>query len=208
MTTLNYGVITRAHCEPSYRETALELMGGFASDLKEQAGTELVRYGYFGTGQGAGDLLFVQLYQDLAGFDKAQEVYATSSSYNSLVKSGKICINLRNIVKILPVDFPSPADLSPKYLVFTKGSVDPAQRDTAVEHVQQATGILSENGALTVRYGQIMTGSNVGHLLLAVTYPSMDAIEKTYDALNESKVFKDLHNTVDIDRREIIRLIG
>ena len=38
--------------------------------------------------------------------------------------------------------------------------------------------------------------------------PSLDAIEKTYDALNESQVFKDLHNIVDVNRREIIRLIG
>ena len=208
MATMNYSVITRATCEPSYRETALELMGGFADDLKHKAEAALVRYGYFGTGPGAGDLFFVQNYQDLAGFDKAQEVYATSSSYNSFFQSGKVCIVLRNIIKILPISFESPIDPSPKYLVLTKAAADPVNKDAAIDHVQKATGILSENGALTVRYGQIITGSNVGQLLLAVSYPSLDAIEKTYDALNESAVFIDLHQLVDVNRREIIRLMG
>ena len=205
---MNYSVITRATCEPSYKETALELMGGFANDLRDQAAAALVRYGYFGTGPGAGDLFFVQNYQELAGFDKAQEVYASSSSYNSFFQSGKVCIVLRNIIKILPISFESPPDASPKYLVLTKAATDPANKDAAIDHVQRATGILSENGALTVRYGQIITGSNVGQFLLAVSYPSLDAVEKTYDALNESQVFKDLHNIVNVNRREIIRLMG
>jgi len=208
MTNANYGVITRASCEPSYKETALELLGGFAKDLRERAGAELVRYGYFGTGQGAGDLLFVQLYENLGGFDKAQEVYASSASYKSFFQSGKVSLKLRNIVKILPIAFETPPNPSPKYLVFTKGAADPENKNAAVDHIQQATGILSENGALTARFGQIITGSNVGQLLLAVTYPSLDAIEKTYDALNESQIFKDLHKVVDVNQREIIRLIG
>ena len=39
---MNYSVITRATCEPSYKETALELMGGFANDLRDQAAAALV----------------------------------------------------------------------------------------------------------------------------------------------------------------------
>ena len=205
---MNYSVITRATCEASYRESALELMGGFADDLRGQAAAALVRYGYFGTGPGAGDLFFVQNYQDLAGFDKAQEVYASSSSYKSLFQSAKVSIVLRNIIKILPISFESASAPSPKYLVLTKAAADPANKDAAIDHVQQATGILSENGALTVRYGQIITGSNVGQLLLAVSYPSMGSIERTYDALNESQIFRDLHQLVDVNRREIIRLVG
>ena len=208
MSEMNYSVITRATCEASYRESALELMGGFADDLRGQAAAALVRYGYFGTGPGAGDLFFVQNYQDLAGFDKAQEVYASSSSYKSLFQSAKVSIVLRNIIKILPISFESASAPSPKYLVLTKAAADPANKDAAIDHVQQATGILSENGALTVRYGQIITGSNVGQLLLAVSYPSMEAIERTYDALNESQIFRDLHQLVDVNRREIIRLVG
>ena len=183
-------------------------MDGFANDLRDQAEAALVRYGYFGTGSGAGDLFFVQNYQDLSGFDKAQEVYATSSSYKSFFQSGKVCIVLRNIIKIFPISFESAPDSSPKYLVLTKAAVDPANKDAAINHVQEATGILSESGALTVRYGHIITGSNVGQLLLAVSYPSMESIEKTYDALNESQIFRDLHQLVDVNRREIIRLVG
>ena len=205
---MNYSVITRATCDASYKETALKLMDGFANDLRDQAAAALVRYGYFGTGPGAGDLFFVQNYQDLAGFDKAQEVYASSSSYKSFFQSGKVSIVLRNIIKILPISFESVSDPSPKYLVLTKATADPANKDAAIKHVQEATGILSENGALTVRYGQIITGSNVGQLLLAVSYPSMEAIERTYDALNESQIFRDLHQLVDVNRREIIRLVG
>ena len=143
---MNYSVITRATCEASYRESALELMGGFADDLREQAAAELVRYGYFGTGPGAGDLFFVQNYQDLAGFDKAQEVYASSSSYKSFFQSGKASIVLRNIIKILPISFESASAPSPKYLVLTKAAADPANKDSAINHVQQAAGISSENG--------------------------------------------------------------
>ena len=205
---MNYSVITRASCEASYKETALELMDGFANDLRDQAEAALVRYGYFGTGLGAGDLFFVQNYRDLAGFDKAQDVYATSPSYKSFFQSGKVSIALRNIIKIIPITFEATPDSNPKYLVLTKGATNPANKDEVVNHLQQATGLFSENGALTLRFGQIITGGNVGQMLLAASYPSMEAIEKTYDALNGSQIFKDLYQLVDVNRREIIRLIG
>ena len=208
MSSINYGVITLADCNPSYRDTAFDLMRTFANELKDQASAEIVRYGYFGTGADAGALVFTQLYQDLSGFDKAQEVYGGSGAYKSLIQSGNVNVILRNIVKIIPIEFNSHTQPNPKYMVFTKAAIDPENKDAAIDHLSQVAHIFSDNGALTLRYGQLITGSNVGQYLVAATYPSLDAIEKTYDVLNENKVFRNLVTIADVNRREIIRLMS
>ncbi|MBM09989.1 MAG: hypothetical protein CMF69_10530 [Magnetovibrio sp.] len=208
MSDINYGVITLADCEPSYRDTAFNFMATFARDLKDQAGVKIVRYGYFGTGSDAGALVFTQLYQDLNGFDEAQAVYAGSEAYQSLIRSGKVNVILRNIVKIIPIEFNACTELSPKYMVFTKAAMDPVNRDAAINHLSQVAHIFSDNGALTLRYGQLITGSNVGQYLVAATYPSLEAIEKTYDVLNENLVFRNLVTIANVNRREIVRLIS
>ena len=43
---------------------------------------------------------------------------------------------------------------------------------------------------MLLRYGTLVTGSNAGKRLLGVTYPSMDAIEKTYDGLRASSDYQ------------------
>lgn len=208
MPNINYGIITTADCEPAYRVTAFDLMATFAGELKKQANAEIVRYGYFGTGSDAGALVFTQLYKDLSCFDKAQQVYTGSSAYKALIESGKVCIILRNIVKMIPIDFNPNTHGEPKYMVFTKAGVDAQNRDAAIDHLTQLAHIFSENGALTLRFGQLITGSNVGQYLLAVSYPSMDAIEKTYDTLNEDPVYRSMVTKVSVNRREIVRLMS
>ena len=44
--------------------------------------------------------------------------------------------------------------------------------------------------------------------LLGATYPSMDAIEKTYDALRSSAIYEKILTEVDLDMRNIIRFAG
>ena len=208
MAGINYGVVTSAECDPSYRATAFELLATFASEVQSQAGAEIVRYGYFGTGSDAGALVFTQLYQDLNGFDKAQEVYSGSSAYKSLIESGKVSIILRNIVKMVPIDFQAKEQADLKYMVFTKAEISPENKNAAMEQLSQLSNVFSESGALTLRFGQLITGSNVGQYLLAVTYPSMDAIERTYEELYGSSVYQNMVKTVAVNRREIVRLMS
>ena len=208
MTEINYGVVTVADCEPEYRETAFGLMTDFAEQLKSEAGAEIVRYGYFGTGSNAGALVFTQLYRDLSGFDKAQEVYAGSSSYQSLISSGQVSVILRNIVKMIPVEFNKYTTDTPKYMVFTKAVINPEDKVSVISDMAHLSGLFSENGAATLRFGQLITGSNVGQYLLAVTYPAMENIEKAYDALNDDATYKSLASKVNINRREIVRLVS
>ena len=208
MTTINYGIVTLANCEPSYRETAFGLMSKFGEELKSDAGALVVRYGYFGTGLDAGALVFTQLYEDLDGFDKAQNVYSDSGFYKSLIESGKVSVIMRNIVRMVPIEFTPGSDNDPKYMVFTKAKIMLEDKNSAMDGVAQIAKVFSDNGAITLRFGQLITGSSVGEYLLAVSYPSMDSIEKTYDELNENLNYKNLVNKVDVNRREIVRLMS
>ena len=63
-------------------------------------------------------------------------------------------------------------------------------------------------GALVEVYGTLITGSNAGKRLLGVSYPSMDAIEKTYDGLRASADYQALMSEISLERREIIRFAG
>ena len=75
MPDMNYVVVTAAECPVEKRAMAVEKMSGFADDLKSQAGTIHTRFGILMTGSNPGSLIFVQSYESLSGFEKAQEVY-------------------------------------------------------------------------------------------------------------------------------------
>ena len=208
MSEIKYAIITLADCIPSYRETAFELLSDFSNDLHSNANPAGVRYGYMGTGSDAGALVFTQLYGSLNDFDMALEVYSSSTSYKTLLDSGNVNVISRNIVKLLPIPFTPIQQGDAKYLVFTLASGQPGDREMVVGDMSQMAKIFSENGALTLRFGPLVTGSNAGDYLLGVSYPSMDAIEKTYDVLTKDPKYLIMVSRLDIKRREIMRLFS
>ena len=206
MPEMNYVVVTAADCPFEKRTMAIEKMSGFADDLKSQAGTIHTRFGILMTGSNPGALIFVQSYESLSGFEKAQEVYANSSSYNDLIKEAGVKVVLRNIAKLSPVDFPQKMDSNPKYLVLTRATPVSYTPDQIVSEFSKLTGVFSDNGASTLRFGRILTGSNAGDMLLGVTYPSMTEIEASYDAMATNQVFMNLVSNLSINLRNIIRI--
>ena len=80
--------------------------------------------------------------------------------------------------------------------------------DPMVADMNKIVPVFSGNGAMAIRYYTIMTGSHAGRRLLAVGYPSMDAIEKTYDALMKSDDYKSAVSKIDINFRNIVRVSG
>ena len=71
---INYIIITAARCAPENRQTALSHMPGFAADLISKAGAVRCRFGVTMSGLVPGALVFVQMYESLAGFEKAIDV--------------------------------------------------------------------------------------------------------------------------------------
>ena len=63
------------------------------------------------------------------------------------------------------------------------------------------------NGAVTLRFGNLLTGSNAGNFLLGVGYPSMEAIEKTYDELLVHSSYKELMTFAKMNMRNIIKIL-
>ena len=199
-----YFVITIASCEADYRQTALSHFPGLAQDLMDQAGALVVRYGVVATGDNVGALALFQAYEHLDGFEKALDVYAGSTAYAEVMSSGKVQVVLRNIMKTHPVPFNQNREVTSKYADLTRAS----SADPMVDEMSQLAELFAENGALTLRYGTLITGNNAGNRLVGATYPSMEAIEKTYDALAADARYAALLSNASINMRGIIRLIG
>ena len=202
--TANYMVITVAACEPSYAREALENLGPLVRELKEKAGCVSARFGTIATGAEAGSLSLFQTYAGLADIEKVFSVYATSAAYQEIIKSGKLSVTRRNIVKLEDVQLSSPSTDMPKYGVVTVLDA-PALTN---ERMKGLVPIFEKSGAMLMRYGTLITGSNAGKRLAGVTYPSMDAIEKTYDGLRASRDYQTLLNEATLVRREIVRFAG
>ena len=202
--TPNYMVITSAACEPAYLQEALGHVGTFVGELIDKAGCVGARYGVVGTGMEAGNLALFQSYARLGDIEKVFEVYANSSAYQSVITSGKVSVTFRNIVKLEDVGLSDPSDATPTYGVVTliNGAAVTADR------VSGFTPIFKDNGAILMRYGTLLTGPNAGKKVIAVSYPSMDAIEKMYDALRASADYQSLISEARVERREIIRIVG
>ena len=90
------------------------------------------------------------------------------------------------IRKLSPVDFPQKMDGDPKYLVLTRATPTGFTPDQIVTEFSKMSHLFADNGALTLRFGRIMTGSNAGDMLLGVTYPSMVKIDTFYDVIASS----------------------
>jgi hypothetical protein len=204
MASINYMMATIAACDASYVQQALQHVEGLAAELRDKAGAATTRYGVLSTGEQAGSLVLFQTYEELNGIDRAFNVYAESSDYQSIITSGKIQVRLRNIVKLEALQVQNPSSDMPAYGVVTRI----ASSDPMMDRMEQLVPLFEENGAMVIRYGTLVTGENAGKRLLGVGYPSMDAIEKTYDALRASDTYTSMLGEVDLEVRNIIRFVG
>ena len=203
MADANYFVITVARCDPTYVPTAMEQIGSVIDDLKSKAGAIVVRAGIITTGEQAGSLALFQAYEGMDGFEKALDVYAASSDYAAMMASGKVSVVMRNLLKIHAVPFDQNTTKTPKFIVLTRATA----ADTMIDTVTQLAPIFADGGALTLRYGTLVTGSNAGNRLLGVTYPSMAAIEKTYDALTADAAYQAALSSFNVNLRAIVRVM-
>lgn len=203
MADANYFVITVAKCDPTYVPTAMEQIGSVIDDLKSKAGALVVRAGIITTGEQAGSLGLFQAYEGMDGFEKALDVYAASSDYAAMMASGKVSVVMRNLLKIHAVPFDQNTTKTPKFVVLTRATA----ADTMIDTVTQLAPIFADSGALTLRYGTLVTGSNAGNRLLGVTYPSMAAIEKTYDALAADAAYQAALSSFNVNLRAIVRVL-
>lgn len=203
MADANYFVITVAKCDPTYVATAMEQIGSVIDDLKSKAGAIVVRAGIITTGEQAGSLALFQAYEGMDGFEKALDVYAASSDYAAMMASGKVSVVMRNLLKIHAVPFDQNTTKTPKFIVLTRATA----ADTMIDTVTQLAPIFADGGALTLRYGTLVTGSNAGNRLLGVTYPSMAAIEKTYDALTADAAYQAALSSFNVNLRAIVRVM-
>ena len=203
MADANYFVITVAKCDPTYVATAMEQIRSVIDDLKSKAGAIVVRAGIITTGEQAGSLALFQAYEGMDGFEKALDVYAASSDYAAMMASGKVSVVMRNLLKIHAVPFDQNTTKTPKFIVLTRATA----ADTMIDTITQLAPIFADGGALTLRYGTLVTGSNAGNRLLGVTYPSMAAIEKTYDALTADAAYQAALSSFNVNLRAIVRVM-
>ena len=206
MSNTNYVIMTVASVDFSYRETMAKLMSSYSKDLIAKAGAKGTRFGSIGTGEHAGSLLFVQFYDDLNGYQKGLELQGNSSQFKEIMSSGKANIYLRNIATSLQTKFEQSAE-HPKYIVMTRAEASMSDKEKFLNCVNDTSSCFKDNGALTLRFGNLLTGSNVGNYLLGVGYPSMEAIEKTYDELSANSSYKKLMTFAKVNMRNIIKIL-
>ena len=206
MSKTNYIILTVASVDFSYRETMVKLMSCYSKDLIENAGAKGTRFGSIGTGEHTGSLIFIQFYDDLNGYQKALDIQSKSNDFKEIMNSGKANIYLRNISTSLPTKFENSSE-HPKYIVITRAESDMSNKEKFINCINDTSSCFKNNGALTLRFGNLLTGSNVGNFLLGVGYPSMEAIEKTYDKLLAHSSYKELMSFAKVNMRNIIKIL-
>ena len=206
MSSTSYVVLTLASVDFSYRETITKLMSSYSKDLIANAGAKGTRFGSIATGEHAGSLIFIQFYDNLDGYQKALEVQSNSSDFKEMMNSGKANIYLRNIATSLPTKFENSTE-HPKYIVITRAEAAMSDKDKFLNCINDTASCFKDNGAITLRFGNLLTGSNVGNYLLGVGYPSMEAIEKTYEELLAHSSYKELMTFAKVNMRNIIKIL-
>ena len=206
MSDTGYVILTVASVDFSYRETMTKLMSQHSKDLITNAGVKGTRFGSIGTGEHAGSLIFIQFYDELNGYQKAMEFQSQSPVFKEIMDSGKVNVYLRNIATSLPTKFENSTE-HPKYIVITRAEAAMSDKDKFLNCINDTTSCFKDNGAITLRFGNLLTGSNVGNYLLGVGYPSMEAIEKTYDELLAHNSYRELMTFAKVNMRNIIKIL-
>ena len=183
-----------------------KLMSQHSKDLITNAGAKGTRFGSIGTGEHAGSLIFIQFYDELNSYQKAMEFQSESPVFKEIMDSGKVNVYLRNIATSLPTKFENSTE-HPKYIVITRAEAAMSDKDKFLNCINDAASCFKDNGAITLRFGNLLTGSNVGNYLLGVGYPSMEAIEKTYDELLAHSSYRELMTFANVNMRNIIKIL-
>ena len=204
MSSPKYMMVTVAKCAPQQYGKAIGHLEGLAKDLKSDAGAVTTRHGIMATGEHTGQLLLFQTYTEMNGIDRAFGVYEKSASYKGLVEDIGVSVTLRNILRIEELGLQKPSTDVPAYGVVTRA----ISRRLEMDRMAAIVPHFENNGAMIFRYCTILTGPAAGHRLLVVGYPSMDSVEKTYDALRGSSENDAILETHEIEWRNIIRITG
>ena len=204
MSSPKYMMVTVAKCAPQQYGKAIGHLEGLAKDLKSDAGAVTTRHGIMATGEHTGQLLLFQTYSEMNGIDRAFCVYEKSASYKGLVEDIGVSVTLRNILRIEELGLQKPSTDVPAYGVVTRA----ISRRLEMDRMAAIVPHFENNGAMIFRYCTILTGPAAGHRLLVVGYPSMDSVEKTYDALRGSSENDAILETHEIEWRNIIRITG
>lgn len=204
MSSPKYMMVTVAKCAPQQYGKAIGHMDGLAKDLRVGAGAVTTRHGILATGEHTGQLVLFQTYTELNGIDRAFGVYEKSAAYKGLVQDIGVSVTLRNILKIEDLGLKNPSSEVPAYGVVTRAVSSGLELDRMGAMVPH----FENHGAMIFRYCTILTGPAAGHRLLVVGYPSMQSIEKTYDALRGSAEYDAVLETHQIEWRNIIRVTG
>lgn len=204
MISPKYMMVTFASCTPSFVSDATKHVGMLCEELKQQAGAVTTRYGSVVTGEHTGQLVLFQTYAELNGIDAAFDVYQSSDAYKAIISSGHISVTFRNILKIEDLGLKNPSTEIPAYGVSTLWGC----ADLMLDQMRAEVHHFEDNGAMILRYCTIMTGGDAGRRALIVGYPSMEAIQNTYDALRGSAGYNALLLKFDIKRRNIMRISG
>ncbi len=204
MSSPKYMMVTLAKCAPQKYAEATEHLRGLASDLKSGAGAATTRHGIMMTGEHSGQLVLFQTYAEMNGIDRAFGVYEKSASYKGLVQDIGVSVTLRNIMRIEDLALQKPSTDTPAYGVVTRA----ISRGLEMDRMSAMVPHFENNGAMILRYCTILTGHAAGHRLLVVGYPSMSAIEKTYDSLVGSAEYEAVLETHQVEWRNFLRVTG
>jgi hypothetical protein len=204
MPSPKYMMITVAKCAPQKYREAVGHLDGLCSDLKTGAGAITTRHGIIATGEHTGQIILFQTYDEMNGIDRAFGVYESSDGYKGLIHDVQVSVTLRNIMRIEDLGLSSPSTDQPGYGVVTRG-ISP---DLQLDRMRACVPHFDAGGAMILRYCTLLTGPAAGHRLIVAGYPSMDAVEKTYDNLRGSPEYNAVLDGFEIEWRNIVRVTG
>jgi len=202
MKSPNYCITTVAECQSKSLPKNLELCRQLKTYLEDKVTNTSIYFGVLTTGKYAGALAYFENYPTLRDFEHAFEIYQDSSYYQRLFDGETTSIKSSNFIKYSPVSYEQDLKVKGRYLVLTRVKTDRSM----LTSINKLAPIFSGTGALTYRLGSIITGENAGNELLAVSYRSMEQIEKAYDLLANNSDYVHLVNNVTVNSRNIVKL--
>ena len=170
------------------------------ADVSKKFGSVNAEVGSIQTGQFVGSLLALQFFNKMSDIEAVYEKVLGMPAYEEMFATGNVELTGRGIARVHHRELGS--STKPKYMVLTKFESETEM----LEEAKIILGIFMANGGLSCGYATFGAGSFVGHRLMGVRYPSMEAVQNAYEAVRENTDYQSALSTVKLHFRNIVRL--
>ena len=202
---MTYLVITQARVKAGHKDAAIDNIK-LIKNIALQNGVNSVRLAVVQSGSSIGKFMLFQFFETMSDTESVYDAFTEYPIYAETLRSEKLVITERSMLKIHIDIGKLPTSDSVNYLVLTNINAEKTSFDIAI----RLAHILTNNGAYDAKYGTFLFSDKANRKmqLFSSTYPSLEAIQSAYNAVEDNEISNQIDQVLAVQGRQLLRVLN